>query len=63
MTYKTELVRVESTPNLAWGYSKMNRAYISKKDDLPDVWAIYVLCKAGTGWKVTMLDWSVRRVE
>ena len=61
--YKTEIVRVEATPNLAWGYSRMNRAYISKKDETPDVWTIYVLRKAETGWKLTMLDWSVRRVE
>src|SRR6266568_4444249 len=26
--YKTEVVRVETTPSLAWGYSKMNRAHI-----------------------------------
>jgi ketosteroid isomerase-like protein len=61
--YETEIVRVEATPNLAWGYSRMNRAHIPKKDDTPDVWAIYVLRKAETGWKLTMLDWSVRRVE
>lgn len=61
--YKTEIVRVEATPNLAWGYSRMNRAYIPKKDQTPDVWTIYVLRKAEAGWKVTMLDWSVKRVE
>lgn len=61
--YRTELVKVEATPNLAWGYSRMNRAYIPKKDDTPDVWTIYVLRRNETGWKVTMLDWSVRRVE
>lgn len=61
--YRTELVKVEATPNLAWAYSRMNRAYIPKKDDMPDVWTIYVLRRNETGWKVAMLDWSVRRVE
>lgn len=61
--YRTELVKVEATPNLAWGYSRMNRAHIPKRDDTPDVWTIYVLRRNETGWKVTMLDWSVRRVE
>lgn len=61
--YKTEIVKIEATPNLAWGYSRMNRAYVPKKDDTPDVWTIYVLRSNETGWKVTMLDWSVRRVE
>lgn len=59
--YKTEIVRIEPAPAMAWGYSRMNRAY--KKDDAPDVWTIYVLRKDATGWKVAMLDWSVRRVE
>ena len=62
-TYKTEIVKVEATPNLAWGYSRMNRAYIPTKGDTPDVWTIYVLRKTETGWQLTMLDWSVRRVE
>jgi|GEM_PF-5304054 len=59
--YRTEIVRIEPAPAMAWGYSRMNRAY--KKDDAPDVWTIYVLRKDATGWKVAMLDWSVRRVE
>ncbi len=61
--YKTEVVRIEATPAIAWAYSKMNRAYVARKDDTPDVWAIYVLRKDATGWRVAMLDWSVRRVE
>lgn len=61
--YRTEIVRVETTPTLAWGYSRMNRAYIPKKDDTPDVWTIYVLRRNKTGWKVSLLDWSVRRLN
>jgi len=61
--YRTEIVRIEATPSLAWGYSRMNRVYSPKKDSTPDVWTIYVLRREQTGWKVTMLDWSVRRGE
>jgi len=61
--YKTELVRVETTPRLAWVYSKMNRSYRSRRDDTPDVWAIYILRKYAIGWRLAMVDWSVRRLE
>ena len=61
--YRTEVVRIEVTPSLAWGYSRMNRTYIAGKDDRPDVWTIYVLRKSQGGWKIAVLDWSVRRIE
>jgi ketosteroid isomerase-like protein len=61
--YTNEIVKIEATPSLAWGYSRMNRAHIPKKEGAPDVWTIYVLRKGDIGWKVTMMDWSVRRVE
>jgi len=61
--YKTEVVRIEVTPSLAWGYSRMNRAYIARKDDRPDVRTIYVLRKSEGTWKIAVLNWSVRRLE
>lgn len=61
--YRTEIVRLEASPTLAWAYTRMNRAYVRKADDKPDVWAIFVLRKNDSSWKVVMLDWSVRRVE
>jgi ketosteroid isomerase-like protein len=61
--YRTEIVRIEATPSLAWGYSRMNRAYPPKKDNTPDVWTMYALRREGTGWKIAMLGWSVRRIE
>ena len=61
--YRTEVVRIEVTPSLAWGYSRMNRAYVARKDDRPDVWTIYVLRKSQGAWKIAVLDWSVRRIE
>jgi hypothetical protein len=61
--YKTEVVRIEVTPSLAWGYSRMNRAYIARKDDSPDVRTIYVLPKSEGTWKIAVLNWSVRWTE
>lgn len=61
--YGAEIVRVEVAPSLAWGYSRMNRAYVHKKDNTPDVWTVYVLRKNGATWKIAVLNWSVRRVE
>ena len=61
--YGTEVVRVEATPSLSWAYSRMNRAYVHRKDNAPDVWTIYVLRRQGTSWKIALLDWSVRRIE
>lgn len=61
--YRTEVVKIEATPSLAWGYCRMNRAYVARKDDRPDVWTIYVLRKSEGSWKIAVLDWSVRRIR
>jgi ketosteroid isomerase-like protein len=61
--YETEIVKIEMAPSLAWAYSRMNRVYVRRKDNAPDVWTIYVLRRDGSSWKIAMLDWSVRRVE
>lgn len=59
--YRSELVKVDAGPSIAWGYSRMNRAIIHDDDKRPDVWAVYVLRKEANGWKIVALDWSVRR--
>lgn len=61
--YRTEVVRIEVTPSMAWGYSRMNLAYRASRDERPDVWTIYVLRKSEGTWKIAVLDWSVRRTE
>src|SRR5213593_4858666 len=53
--YRTEAVRIEVTSSLAWGYSRMNRAYIARKNDKPDVWTIYILRKSGGTWRIAVL--------
>lgn len=61
---KWEFVKVVATPEMAWGYTKQTIA-ASGKDGKPAgylVWSAYVLQKAGSAWKVVLLDWSVRRL-
>ena len=59
--YRSEIVKVDVGPSMAWGYSRMSRAIIHVGDKRPDVWAVYVLRKEANKWKIVALDWSVRR--
>lgn len=60
--YKSEIVKIDVSPTIAWGYSRMSRAIIHDGDKRPDLWAIYVLKKEANKWKIVELCWSVRRV-
>lgn len=59
--YRSEIVKVDVGPPMAWGYSRMTRAIIHDGNKRPDVWAVYVLRKEANRWKIVVLDWSVRR--
>lgn len=61
---KWELVKVAASSEMAWGYTKQT-IDATGKDGKPAgylVWSVYVLQKAGSTWKLAMLDWSVRRL-
>ena len=60
--YKSEIVKIDVAPAMAWGYSRMSRAIIHDGDKRPDVWAIYILKKEANKWRIVELSWSVRRV-
>jgi ketosteroid isomerase-like protein len=60
--YRTEIVNVDASPSMAWGYSRMNRAYAKKNGNQPDVWTTYVLKKEAGKWRIIALNWSVRRL-
>lgn len=60
--YRSEIVKFDVGPAMAWGYSRMSRAIIHDGDNRPDLWAIYVLKKETNKWKIVELSWSVRRV-
>lgn len=60
-----EFVKVAASPDMAWGYTKQT-IEASGKDGKPAgylLWSVYVLQRAGPTWKVTLLDWSVRRLS
>ena len=60
--YRSEIVKVDVGPSMAWGYSRMSRAIIHDWDKRPDLWAIYILKKEANKWRIVELSWSVRRV-
>jgi ketosteroid isomerase-like protein len=60
--YRSEIVKIDVGPSMAWGYSRMSRALIHDGDKRPDLWAVYVLKKDANKWKIVELSWSVRRV-
>jgi hypothetical protein len=61
---KWEFVKVVTSAEMAWGYTKQT-IDVTGKDGKHSgylVWSAYVLQKAGSTWKVVLLDWSVRRL-
>lgn len=63
---KWEFVKVVAGSNMAWGYTKQT-INVTGKDGRRRagylVWSAYVLQKAGSSWKVVLLDWSVRQLS
>jgi ketosteroid isomerase-like protein len=57
---KWELVRIEATPEMAWGYTKQIVPVTRKSGEKLEllVWSVYVLRKT-TGWKIVSLSWSI----
>lgn len=61
---KWEFVKVVTSAEMAWGYTKQTIDVTAKDGKHVGylVWSAYVLQKAGSTWKVVLLDWSVRRL-
>ena len=61
---KWEFVKVVTSSEMAWGYTKETIDVTGKDGKHAGylVWSAYVLQKAGSTWKVVLLDWSVRRL-
>lgn len=59
---KTELVRLETTEHMAWAYTKSDLTITRKNGDTVNavLWTIYVLEKREKGWKIVVLDWSIK---
>jgi ketosteroid isomerase-like protein len=61
---KWEFVKVVTSGEMAWGYTKQTIDVTAKDGKHVGylVWSAYVLQKAGSTWKVVLLDWSARRL-
>lgn len=59
--YTSSIVKMDVSGDLAWSYFRMNSAYIRNNPEQPDVWTTYVLRRESAGWKIVVLNWSVKR--
>jgi ketosteroid isomerase-like protein len=61
---KWEFVKVVTSSEMAWAYTKQTIDMTAKDGQHVGylVWSAYVLQKAGSTWKVVLLDWSVGRL-
>lgn len=60
-TYTSSVVKIDVSGDMAWAYSRMDRAHGSNNPEQPDVWSLYVLRRESGAWKIVVLSWSVRR--
>lgn len=61
--YTSSIVKIDVSGDMAWAYSRMDRAQIQNNPDQPDVWTTYVLRRESAGWKIVLLNWSVKRTN
>jgi ketosteroid isomerase-like protein len=61
--YTSSIVMLEVRSDMAWAYSRMDRAQATNRPQQPDVWSMYVLRRGSAGWKIVALNWSVRRAN
>jgi ketosteroid isomerase-like protein len=59
-----EIIKVSATPQMGWGYTKTLTPITRKSGEKATVelWSVYVVEKRESGWRVVLLDWSIRVV-
>ena len=59
---KTELVKSKIGSDIAWIYTRSEFPVKTKAGPAATatLWSVYVLEKRPVGWKIAMLDWSIR---
>ena len=62
---KSEMVRVKASGSMGWGYSRAELTFPGKdgKPSQVELWSAYVLEKRPGGWKIVLLDWSIRKLK
>lgn len=53
-----KLMQFTAGEELAWAYTRAN--FTSARGRAYELWSVYVLGKRRDGWKIVMLDWSMR---
>jgi ketosteroid isomerase-like protein len=62
-SYASSIIKIDASGEMAWAYSRMDRAHVHNNPGQPDVWTVYVLRRESNTWKIVVLSWSVRRVN
>ena len=59
---KSEVVKSKTTPQMAWVYTHSEFPIKTKAGNevKATLWSIYVLERQRAGWKIVLLDWSMR---
>jgi len=61
--YTSSIVKLDIGADMAWAYSRTDRKQAKNSPQQPDFWAIYFLRRESAGWKIVVLNWSVRRIN
>lgn len=59
---KSQVVKIVATPQMGWGYTRTDMTLTRKNGQKVQavLWSVYVVEKRPEGWKLAMLDWSLR---
>ena len=61
--FTSSIIKIDVSGDMAWAYSRMDRAHVPNNPEQPDVWSVYVLRRESGAWKIAVLNWSVRRTN
>ena len=59
---KSEIIKIAATDEMGWGYSKtlLSLTRPTGENVEATLWSAYVVEKRADGWKIALLDWSIR---
>ncbi len=59
---KTAMVKIVATPQMGWGYTRTDMTLTRKSGQKVEavLWSVYVVEKRAEGWKLVLLDWSIK---
>ena len=59
---KTAMVKIAATSQMGWGYTRTDMTLTRKSGQKVEavLWSVYVVEKRAEGWKLVLLDWSIK---